>query len=622
MSLTQALNAATAGLQVTQQGLSIIAGNVANAQTPGYVRKTIDQLESAAGTAISVRTGAIGRQLDKLIQTQLRTQTSGGSFADKLSTLYQQLQDVYGTPGSATGLDTLFNSFTSALQGLAGNPSSFSTQSTAANAAQVLAQQLNAMSGGIQSLRASAEQGIAADVQAANNALQQVAAINQQVQAAGPTDAATAALLDQRDGYIDQLSKLMDVRVVQSDNNQVFVYTASGTQLVGAGQNPAQLTFNAQGAVTANTLWNVDPTKSGVGTITLVMPGGGTSNLIATGAIQSGEIAAYLQMRDTILPQAQTQLDEFAAQMSQSLSDVTTAGTPAVSGPLNGFTVDTAGLQSGNKISLTYTDNANVQHKVTIVRVDDPSVLPLPQDTTPDPNDQVVGVDFSAGMASVVTQLNTALGAAGLQFSNPAGTTLQVLNTLANTATVNTFSTTATMTSLTSGNSQLPLFVDGTNVYSGAINATSPQVRGFAGRISVNSTLLADPAKLVTYSLAPLTASGDPTRPTFLYGQMANGAALFAPATGIGSPTSPFNGTMTSFLGQVMSQQGQAADNANNLKQGQDIVVNALQQRMDNASGVNIDQEMTNLLTLQNTYAANARVFTTIQQMFQSLLSI
>ena len=53
MSLTQALNAATAGLQVTQQGLSIVAGNVANAQTPGYVRKTLDQIETAAGTAIT-----------------------------------------------------------------------------------------------------------------------------------------------------------------------------------------------------------------------------------------------------------------------------------------------------------------------------------------------------------------------------------------------------------------------------------------------------------------------------------------------------------------------------------------------------------------------------------------
>ncbi len=622
MSLTQALNAATAGLQVTQQGLSVIAGNVANAQTPGYVRKTLDQLETAAGTSISVRTGAIQRQLDQLIQTQLRTQTSGSSFADKLSSLYQQLQDVYGTPGSATGLDTLFNGFTSALQSLASNPSSFSTQSTAVNAAQVLAQQLNAMTNQVQALRGSAEQGIAADVQSANNALQQIANINQQVQSTNSTDAASAALLDQRDQYIDQLSKLMDVRVVQGDDNQVFVYTSSGTQLVGAGQNPAQLSFNAQGAVTADTLWNADPTKSGVGTISLVLPGGGTSDLIATGAIQSGEIAAYLQMRDSILPQAQNQLDAFAAQMSQSLSDVTTAGTAVTSGALNGFSVDTAGLQSGNKISLTYTDNSNVQHKVTIVRVDDPSVLPLPQDTTPDPNDQVVGVNFSAGMASVVNQLNTALGGAGLQFSNPAGTTLQVLNTVANTATVNTFSTTATTTSLTSGNSQLPLFVDGTNVYSGAINATGPELRGFAGRISVNSALLADPSKLVTYSLAPLTASGDPTRPTFLYNQMTNGAALFPPATGVGSTSSPFNGTLSSFISQVMSQQGQAADNASNLKQGQDVVVNALQQRMNTASGVNIDQEMTNLLTLQNTYAANARVFSTIQQMYQSLLQM
>jgi flagellar hook-associated protein 1 FlgK len=622
MSLTQALNAATAGLQVTQQGLSVIAGNVANAQTPGYVRKTIDQLETAAGTSLGVRSGAIGRQLDTLIQTQLRTQTSGASFADQLSSLYQQLQDVYGAPGSSTGLDTLFNGFTSALQGVAGDPSSFSAQSTAINAAQVLAQQINAMSGGIQSLRGSAEQGISADVQAANNALQQVSTINQQVQSVGSADASSAALMDQRDKYIDQLSKLMDVRVVQATNNQVYVYTSSGTQLVGAGQNPAQLTFNAQGAVGANSLWNADPTKSGVGTITLTMPGGGTTDLIATGAIQSGEIAAYLQMRDSILPQAQTQLDEFAAKMSQSMSDVTTAGTPAVSGPLTGFTVDTAGLQSGNRISLTYTDNASVQHKVSIVRVDDPSVLPLPQSTTADPNDQVVGVDFSAGMASVVAQLNTALGGAGLQFSNPAGTTLQVLNTPANTATVNAFSATKTMTSLTSGNSQLPLFVDGTNVYSGAINATGPQVSGFAERISVNSALIADPSKLVTYSTSPLTASGDPTRPSFLYDQMANGASTFSPATGIGAQTSPFNGTLTSFLGQVMSQQGQAADNANNLKQGQDVVVNALQQRMDSTSGVSIDQEMTNLLTLQNTYSANARVFSTIQQMFQTLLQM
>jgi flagellar hook-associated protein 1 FlgK len=620
MSLTQALNAATAGLNVTQQALSVTAGNIANAQTPGYVRKTLEQQESAAGSSISVITGAITRQLNTLVQSQLQTQTSGASFATTLSNIYGQLQNVYGTPGSPSGLDTLFNSFTTALQSLQSNPSSSTAQSTAINAAQVLAQQLNQASDGVQSLRESTEQGISTDVQAANSALQEIASINAQVTNTSSDDAATSALLDQRDQDVSQLAQLMDIKVIPSSNNQIYVYTGSGTQLVGAGQAAAQLSFNPQGSMTANTLWNADPSKSDVGSVLLTTPGGNPINLTATGAIQSGEIGAYLKMRDTILPQAQTQLDQFAANMSQALSDVTTQGTTVSSGGLNGFSVDTGQMQPGNAMQLTYTDSSNVQHTVSIVKVDNASVLPLPSSSSTSPGTQVVGVDFSGGMASVVSQLNTALGGAGLQFSNPAGTTLQATNTVAATATVNGLSATATMTSLTSGNVQMPLFVDGTNVYSGAIDPSGPQQVGFAQRISVNPTLLANPANVVAFSAS--TASGDPTRPSFLFNQLTGGTSVFSPASGIGGANAPFSGTLSSFLGQVMGQQGQAAANATSLQQGQQVVLNALQQRMDTTSGVNIDTEMTNLLNLQNTYAANARVFSAVQSMYQTLLQM
>jgi flagellar hook-associated protein 1 FlgK len=622
MSLTQALNAATAGLNVTQQSLSVTAGNIANAQTPGYVRKTLDQQEQAAGASISVGAGAITRQLNVLVQSQLQTQTSGASFATTLSNVYQQLQTVYGAPGSASGLDTLFNGFTTALQSLQSNPSSPTTQGQAINAAQVLAQQLNQASNGIQSLRESAEQGISTDVQAANNALQEIASINAQVTNTNSADAATSSLLDQRDQDVAQLAQLMDIKVVQSTNNQIYVYTGSGTQLVGAGQAAAQLSFSPQGSITANTLWNADPNKSGVGTILLTNPGAPPIDLIANGAIQSGEIGAYLKMRDTLLPQAQTQLDQFAANMSQALSDVTTQGTPVTSGGLAGFSVDTGQMLPGNAMQLTYTDSSNVQHTVSLVNVNNPSVLPLPSPSPANPGTKVIGVDFSGGMASVVTQLNTALGSAGLQFSNPAGTTLQITNTVAATATVNSLSATATMTSLTSGNPQMPLFVDGANIYSGAINPTGAQQLGFAQRITLNPTLLANPANMVAFSTSPPTASGDPTRPTFLYNQLIGGSSVFSPATGIGGANAPFSGTLSSFLGQVMGQQGQAAANASSLQQGQQVVLNALQQRMDTTSGVNIDTEMTNLLNLQNTYAANARVFSAVQQMFQTLLQM
>ena len=619
MSLSGTLNTSLAGLQVTQQALQIVGANVANAQTPGYVRKTLTQTETAAGSTISVRMASINRELDTLIQTQLRQATSGGSYADKLSELYQQLQTIYGAPGSATGVDTLFNNFTTAMHSLAASPNSFAAQSTAVNSAQLLTRQLNAMSNGIQTMRGAAEQGIAADVQSANSALQQIATINGQVATSNAADPTAAALMDQRDKLIDQLSTLMDIHVVKGQFNQVSVYTGSGTQLVA--DQAATLSFNAQGTLAPSALWNANPTMSGVGTITLTAPGGGSIDLISGGAIQSGEIATYLQMRDKILPQAQKQLDEFAAQMSRALSDQTIAGTPVVAVPQSGFSVDTTGLQTGNIIHLTYTDALAVQHQISIVRVDDPSVLPLPNSTTPDPNDRVIGINFATGMASVVTQLTTALGASGLQFSN-TGNTLQVLNDVANTIAVNSLSETKTITSLTSGSSQLPLFVDGTGIYSGAITASGSQQLGYAQRIAVNGALVSNAAGLAIYSAAPPTAVGDNTRPTFIYDQLTSATLTFSAATGIGAANAPMSGTLTSYLGQLMTVQAQAAADAGNLQQGQDVVVNALQQRMNSTSGVNVDQEMTNLLTLQNTYSANARVFSTVQKMFDTLFQM
>src|SRR5271169_5447896 len=361
MSLTQALATSLSGLNATQTNLSIVAGNVANAQTPGYVALTANQVSTGSGDGgVGVDIASITRVLDQYIQTQLRSESSGGAYADLRSNFYQQLQQVYGQPGSDTSLDSVFNNFTSAVQALSTSPSSSVAQSQTIAAAQAFAQQLNDATNSIQSLRSQADQGIAGDVQQANNALQQIATLNQQLAGASGTDAMSAQLESQRDQNIDQLSKLMDIRVTQNSSNQVSIFTSSGAQLVGA--QAAQLDFNATGTVYAQQQWNADPSKSTLGTITLSQPGGGTIDLVASGAIRSGEIAGYLSMRDNVLVQAQSQLDEMAAQMSQALSDTTASGT-AVAG---GFDVDTSGLSNGNTIQVSYTDASSVQHNVTI----------------------------------------------------------------------------------------------------------------------------------------------------------------------------------------------------------------------------------------------------------------
>src|SRR6185437_8389926 len=142
---------------------------------------------------------------------------------------------------------------------------------------------------------------------------------------------------------------------------------------------------------------------------------GAAIDLVANNALSSGQIAADLKLRDQTLVQAQTQVDQMAATLASSLSDITTAGT-AVTGPPAGIAVNTSNVLPGNTINLTYTDTAtNTQRQISIVNVTDPNGLPLKNGANPNP--LLVGVNFSAGMASVASQLNTQLGSLGLQFS-------------------------------------------------------------------------------------------------------------------------------------------------------------------------------------------------------------
>jgi len=137
MDLIHALGTAMSGINAAQANLGIVAGNVANAQTPGYVARSAAQIATTSGDGSeSVRIASINRLLDGFVQAQLRTETAGGAYADVQAKFYQQLQQVYGQPGTDASLDGVFNKFTAAAQALATSPSSVSVQAATINAAQ------------------------------------------------------------------------------------------------------------------------------------------------------------------------------------------------------------------------------------------------------------------------------------------------------------------------------------------------------------------------------------------------------------------------------------------------------------------------------------------------------
>lgn len=599
MGLSQALSIAMSGLRANQAALSLVSSNAANSETPGYVRKTTNVIDTSHG----VRTVGVNRELDTYVQNQLRTELSGSGYATAKSTFLNNLQGIYGDPNSDGTLEASFNALTTALQALSTSSDADSSRKAVINAAQTMAAQLNQTSDGIQGLRAAADSGINSAVKAANNAMAQIAKINQSIGGATTLDASTASLLDQRDQYIDQLSQLMDIRVVPGDGNQVSVYTGSGFQLVG-GPTTAKLAFSPQGTMTPDAQWDPDPTKSDLSSVKLQYPDGSSIDLTAEHGIRSGAIAAYTELRDTTLVQAQNQVDALAASMSSALSDNTTAGTAVTAGPQSGFDVDLSALQpaTGNKgsVNITYTDKATNKQV-----------------------NKTVAVDLSGGMASVVSQLNTAFAGTGVQFSNPASPPAASANILrvlddgaSNIADVNSVSLTTTATTLTdNGGPQLPFFTDGNSPHVYGSDKT-----GLAGRIAVNPKLLSDPSRLVIYNTSPVTPSGDTTRADFILSQLTNGTQTYPADTGVGSAKTPFKGTILSFTQQFTAMQGDSATAAQSVADGQSVVVATLQNKMSQTSGVDLDTEMANLMALQNAYSANARVMSTVNSMYQSLL--
>src|ERR1700738_2165183 len=99
MGLSSALARAMSGLSAKQAALSIVSSNIANAQTPGYVTQHVNQIELASGgIGTGVEVTGVNRQLDLYVQSQLRTETLGGAYADEMA---DNLRPVYNTYRSA-----------------------------------------------------------------------------------------------------------------------------------------------------------------------------------------------------------------------------------------------------------------------------------------------------------------------------------------------------------------------------------------------------------------------------------------------------------------------------------------------------------------------------------------
>lgn len=595
MGLNTTVGIAAAGLKVTQTATSMVSANIAGASTDGYTEKSISTEGIYAATGLVGFTTSVTRAFDQEVFDQLATSTSTSSYLDTKNTYLEQINSLLGSTESGAALPSAISDFSTSLQTLAAQPDTTASQIDVVNKATTLSQTLNSLSSTVSDLSKAVSTGVSDQVDQVNTLTQQISDLNAQIVRYQAQGGDVTGLQDTRDQAVLKLSTYVDVQVKPQSDGSIRVSTAGGLTLVD-NAHATKLQLDSAGTVRV-------ATNSGTGI-----------DVIGSGLVTSGSLAGLVEVRDTVLPQVQSQLDQVAAQLASAMSDTTTSGTAATSGSQAGFDVSTSDLASGNRMTLTYTDTAtSTQKTVTFVKVTSASSLPLSNDATLDPNDTVVGIDFSGGTASVVSQMQAALGSSFV-VSNPSGSTIRILDDGTSAVTVDGLTKTVTATSEQSGSAAVPLFTDGTAKYTGSFDGGS-QLDGFASRIKVNSAITSDPSLLVDYSTT--TQTGDSTRPTALYDALTGDKSY---AT-LGNNLTSKKATVGDYANSMVDYWAGQAETQQSLVDNQSVVQKNLQSRMSDTSSVNTDTELTKLIQLQNYYSANAQVLSTLRDMLNTLVN-
>lgn len=596
-----AMRSAISSMQSMQTALAVTSSNIANANTEGYTKKTANISSQAVdGIGAGTLVDSVTRTVNEFLMRDMRSQMSALGATDVNDQYYGNMQNLFGTPDSSSSLSMLLTNLGNSLQALSLEPSSPSAQQKVLLSAQAIVSDLNDGATKIQDLRNQANRGIADGVDTVNLALDNIADLNIQISKATANNQPVGDLQDKRDLEVNKVADLMGVSYFTRESGELVLFTSSGQTLVDRGV-ASHLSYTPASSMNATISY-------AGGTISPITVGGQD----ITGDIQSGRMKSMIDMRDTVLPNLQLQFDALAQSLKDQMNAIhnqgtafpppnTLTGTRAITpsttavdftGTVRIAVLDTSGKSVGTPLDLNFADLAtDVGGTPTLAQIRDAingvysgAAQPIPglagATASIDASGHLVIAASTASNGIAINEMDSAEAVTGSGFSSYFG-----LN---------------------------DLFVGSTS-------------GGLASNIAIRSDIVATPALLARGTLASgvvasgdvALGSGDNTNVNALADQMTATTAFSA--TG-GLPA--LNTTLDGYAANILSTNSQSASNASDRLKFLNATFSDVKTKVSADSGVNTDEELSNLMLYQNSYAASARLITTISDTLQELLSI
>ncbi len=628
------LNIGNRSLAAAQGSLGTIAHNIANANTPGYSRQ-----EAVLQTAGGMYTGAgffgrgvemttVRRQYDQFLAASVQTGASRAAFDTARAGALDGLDAVFSDPelGIGAAVDAMF----AAAGDVANRPGDLSARQAFLSRTSQLAQRMGAVGAQLKQLGQEANARIGGSAGLINKQLGEIRSLNESIARAQVSGQPPNDLLDQRDAALLALNGLLPVTSVAASDGSLSLFTASGAALLVGSQ---QSTISAI------------PDPSDTTRTALQLSRGGVSQVLDEATLGSGtgggSVAGLMHFRDQDLASAINQVgrlaivaaDQLNSQQARGVDASGVQGQPllAVAGAVVRNNTTNAG---SGALGVTVADSSALKasdYRVdwdsgayTVTRLADgnqttavifPAVIDGLNFTAagaPANGDSFMVQPFSAAATGLTarplapSQLATGYAATAEATATNKGTGsitgFAVLQHSANTALPVTISfnnppTTFNVTGLASGNLTNVPYTAGQTV-----PGAPASYNGWA-MVMDGAAVAGD-----SFTVKPNAAPGQDNRNALALGALADAAGV--------------NGaTLNEAYAALVGDAGVRVQGARDVAAVSQQMQADASTRMQNVSGVNLDEEAANLLRYQQAYQASAKIIQASQTLFEALLS-
>lgn len=218
------LNIAYTGLTASNASLNTTANNIANTETKGYSRQTVNQTAADAlrsyttygCSGAGVEANSVERTRDAFYDFKYWNNNSGYGENSELAYYMKQIEDYFTDTDTVKGFTTVFNEMYTSLSEVSKSAGDSTVKSQFVGYAEEMAYYFNSMASNLEKLQSDCNQEIKNKVDQINAYASEIASLNKQINVIELTGVTANELRDQRDLIIDGLSKIVDVKVSET----------------------------------------------------------------------------------------------------------------------------------------------------------------------------------------------------------------------------------------------------------------------------------------------------------------------------------------------------------------------------------------------------------------------